>query len=187
MKTAISARVPTLDSLANVAVILAAVIVAWVWVKSATATRPVGGVDARQLYSSGEIIGTDTGLTFDAPLTAVLFVHSQCQFCTRSMPFYTRVLTERNRIGSRTRVIAVAKEPQRSLEGYLQSHSLKPDGIVALDAASPFRLQLTPTLLIVERGGRIREIWTGQLTPEQETVALEKIMDSSIRDATSRQ
>ncbi len=49
--------------------------------------------------------------------TLILFVNSECRFCTESMPFYRRLLADRRPGGSDLSVVAVARpEPVNDFE-----------------------------------------------------------------------
>lgn len=164
-----------LEQLANVAVVVSLVvcITAWVWYLQRPASRP----DA-DLYEVGEPFPlAHVSPSATAPVL-VIFINSHCVFCTNSMPFYRRLLSERDRRHANVRVVAVSLEPAASMAQYLAAHGLSVDRQVAAPDASSLRLRGTPTLLLLDQHRVVRRTWRGQLTASQEEDLLRRLLDT---------
>jgi hypothetical protein len=134
----------------------------WTVEPAATATR-AGSPEAIS-YKVGDTFATIPGIDFGANhLTLIAFLQSRCRFCTASMPFY-RDLSVHNR---NVQVIVIGFEPQSEIEVYVAQHGFKPDRVVSVPIGT-LRFRGTPTLALIERDGKIRTIWRGQLTPERQ-------------------
>lgn len=104
--------------------------------------------------------------TYDA--TLVLALRVDCPFCEVSMPFY-RKLVARD-LPPRVHLLAVLSSDAGSTRQYLVSRHLRIDFRGAFQAATP-ALGQTPTLLLVNRDGRIEYYWIGvQGAQEQEAI-----------------
>jgi hypothetical protein len=152
-------RRPSLDSVANVAIIIASVVTVGVLVsRQLTDSTSAPGVPGTELFQKGRAAPALEGVTYASkPLTLVMYVRSTCGFCTESMPFY-RSLAERRVDRSALQLVAVSPEPASVSQSYLQTHSVSVDSIVSSNAqAVP-----TPTLLLVDQFGKIRDVWIGK-------------------------
>jgi peroxiredoxin len=129
-------------------------------------------VTADQNYRAGETfepIGVN--LAPKGP-TLVMYVRSNCEFCTASMAFYNR-MTKGKSEGAR--VVVVGPEPEEQLRRYVAEHGLIADQVISVQRGV-LRFAGTPTLVLLDRDGRIRRVWQGQLA-----VAQEKEVEESLR------
>ena len=83
----------------------------------------------------------------------VVAISPTCHFCTESMPFYKRLVEERNAKGSATKVIAAVprEEAKAEEERSLSGAGVTPDALVVVDFAA-IKVPGTPTIL--KRGGQ---------------------------------
>jgi hypothetical protein len=76
------------------------------------------------------------------------------------MPFYGELAAAR---GIRDfQIVVVGGESEQSLADFVQQHDLAVERVVAV-ARGGFRTAVTPTLVVVDRGGIVRGAWTGLL------------------------
>lgn len=108
-----------------------------------------------------------------APKALVMALSPTCGFCTQSMPFYKRLVDERNEKGSPVKVIAAVPG-----EGVRQEESTKlaeagvaTDGVVTLDFAK-VKVAGTPTILLVDNKGKVLDVWVGKLDEGGEKAVL---------------
>jgi peroxiredoxin len=121
-------------------------------------------------YKVGDDIGVIEGLDFStAPQTLLMYVRSTCGFCTKSMPFYQRLLEESR--SSDVRIVAVGSEEQETINDYLVSHGVRVHGVVSVTAGA-IRSPGTPTLILVNREGKVEKVWQGQLMRKAEEDAV---------------
>jgi ABC-type antimicrobial peptide transport system permease subunit len=85
----------------------------------------------------------------DVPDSAavLVFVHSECRYCTESMGFYRRLATVQAERGT-FQIIFVSIQPEDVIYGYLQDH-----GLVAATIAAPRTVWAPPTLVLVRAKG----------------------------------
>ncbi len=65
--------------------------------------------------------------------TLLLVLSSTCPFCSRSMPFYQRMMQSK---GEHARVIVVGGEDEKTLSNYLRINEVPVDGIATVTAAN---------------------------------------------------
>ena len=105
--------------------------------------------------------------------TVVLALSSKCHFCSESAPFYQRLTRE---LAQRKDVRLVAVFPQETQEAkkYLDDLAV-PITDVRQGSFAAIGVRGTPTLMIVDRTGTIKQTWTGRLNAERESEVLNRI------------
>lgn len=97
----------------------------------------------------------------------ILAISSTCHYCTESAPFYKKLAQEK----ASTRLVAIM--PQSSDEGrhYLEKLEIVVDEVRQLPS-DRIGVEGTPTLLLLDSSGIVRQEWIGKLTPEREQSVL---------------
>lgn len=103
-----------------------------------------------------------------APATLVLSLRTTCPFCTDSMPFYRRLVEQREALGRSFRVAAVSPEDSSDFARYLGEGQLAVDIVAKIDPKQWLEYLRTPTAFVVDAKGRIRGSWTGALSELRE-------------------
>jgi hypothetical protein len=135
-------------------------------------TRKTGGPPVLTPYATGDTASELGDGSLRSERFVLLWVQSQCKFCTASLPFYQR-LTSLPHPG--TRIVAMGPESSEVLSQYLRVHDVKVDQILA--APEGVRLYGTPTIMLVEPGYKVAATWVGQLpSAEKETEVIEKML-----------
>lgn len=99
-----------------------------------------------------------------APRTVLVFVSSNCRYCTESMPFYRRLTGLR-----KAPIIVVGYQPADVLRAYVNSQGVFPDAVVS---ATPSTLAVSgsPTVIIVDSSRRVVAVWRGLLRARESEV-----------------
>lgn len=105
--------------------------------------------------------------------SVVLALSDQCHFCTESAPFYQKLTTE---LAQRRDVQVIAVFPQRVGDGkqYLGKLGV-PISDVRQAAFDSLGVRGTPTLMIVDRNGKVEQSWVGRLSPDKESEVLARL------------
>lgn len=105
--------------------------------------------------------------------TILLALSNKCHFCSESAPFYQRLTRE---LAQRKDVRLVAVFPQETEEAkrYLSDLAV-PIADVRQGELASIGVRGTPTLIIVDRTGTIKQSWTGRLSAERESEVLSLI------------
>jgi hypothetical protein len=120
-----------------------------------------------QTYQVGDkLTPTEAPVDFSkAPQTLLLVLSSQCHYCTESVPFYHTLLEARAR-DPRTRIVAVGLEDAASLQTYLKEHDLHVDEVASV-SRDKIKFRGTPTMVLLDRAGVVKGVWTGFLSNDK--------------------
>lgn len=105
--------------------------------------------------------------------TILLALSNKCHFCTESAPFYQRLSSE---LAQRSDVKLLAVFPQDSNEAkqYLSGLGIQIANVqqATLDSIG---VRGTPTLMIVDASGKVKQAWVGKLSPAKESEVLTRL------------
>lgn len=96
--------------------------------------------------------------------TLVLALSTQCHFCTESAPFFQRIQKER---AKDLKLVAVLPQPITESHRYLEGEGVTVDDVKQAQLNS-IGVNGTPTLLLVDNAGTVKQVWQGKLQPQQE-------------------
>lgn len=158
----------SLEAGANAAVIVAAISLSVVLIKTYVLSNPT----RTALDSGGETVNLSNVDWAKNGHTLLLALSSTCHYCTESAPFYQRLAKESN-----TRRIAVLPEPVSEGKQYVEGLGLTVDEVrqVRLDSVG---VRGTPTILLVNNAGVVTDSWIGVLSSEQEAEVLSRVQIS---------
>ena len=105
--------------------------------------------------------------------TLVFALQRGCHFCAESAPFYQRLKKEQAKL-SRTRYIAVLPQSVDEATDYLNGLSVSVDE-VKQSRLDTIEVDGTPTLLLVDNKGIIKNVWVGKLSTERENDVISKL------------
>ena len=131
-------------------------------------TPAEGPIEAVDVQIDAEAVGINFGLK---PKTLIMALHSECQFCSESVPFCQRLLDEDR---SSVQFVVAALADDTGMQDYLASAALIPDTIVFLDG-DEIPVNGTPTLLLADGAGVVTDSWVGLLSPGLEAEVLTEI------------
>jgi thioredoxin-related protein len=170
----------TIQTAANVAIILVVLLLAGVLVTRfllpASTPPPVAGAE-----NEGVKVGTKVQLADIAwsgsNKTLIMVLSTTCRFCTASMPFYQKLIQQKQG-GEDLRIIAVLPQRVEEAKEYLGKHGISVDG-VRQDTLDELNVSGTPTLIEVDETGSVVRSWVGKLPPEKEAEVLKSVFGPS--------
>jgi hypothetical protein len=174
----------TIEALANVAILVVAVLLSIVLVKNyllrpALSTARAGQAAARPTAGRAAPLGEQINLPDvdwrQHEQGLVLALSSTCHFCTESAPFYRRLLAE---CGGRTQIVAVLPQSQQDGRQYLSRLGLTIADVRQAALAS-IGVEGTPTLLLVDRNGVVQDAWVEKLPPAEEARVFSRLRQST--------
>jgi hypothetical protein len=111
-------------------------------------------------YDEGDRIDVPSPLYARSDVTALLFVRSNCAVCQDTKPLYAEVIRELRTLPGAA-ILAVIRRPVQGEDtAYAAELGLDATEYAAIDFTS-LRLRRVPTLVIVDRTGRIVHAWEG--------------------------
>jgi hypothetical protein len=168
-------KIPRLiEVLANVAIIVVAVCVIFVLAKRYfLPTKPPTSPPGASALRKGMKVPMDGVDWAQNGLTLVLALQKDCHFCTESANFYQR-LVEHTRGRSGVKLVAVLPQTSDEASQYLKGLKIEIADIRQSSLAT-IGVRGTPTLILVDKDGTVKESWVGRLPPEREVEVLNSI------------
>jgi thiol-disulfide isomerase/thioredoxin len=152
----------TLEVVTNLAVLAVCITIGVVLLRGRTATSQTAQAaqTINQGIAKGDMFPNVGAVKYDqASETLVLALNTRCHFCKESLPFY-RKLVAQNR---GAQIVALFPNPDTEVRDYLETEKLSVQKVAELDFAK-FQIGGTPTLVLVDRSGKVRNVWNGKLT-----------------------
>src|SRR5260221_1310627 len=166
-----------LERSANVAMIVAAAVFVAAQVRGLIGSGGAAPKAAAAAYAPGDEAPRLDGVEYGKAKRSVLvFVNSECHFCTASMPFYKSLMANRKVASTETIVMAVSRDSPKDLDAYIQQHGVGFDRLISMGREVNPRMRLTPTVFVVDGAGKIVKVFVGKLDEAMET-ELAKIVD----------
>lgn len=152
----------SMERLANACLVVCALLVG-----ASSARQMWRGVPVSRsadVYAIGEKAPIFAGVEYGKhDQTLLMFINSQCQYCTASMPFYNRLSTARAHSSQRLQMVALSTEDPASLKAYLERYGLSVDSTVSDVETTGLKLRSTPALIAVNSDGLVLNEWIGQV------------------------
>jgi hypothetical protein len=159
-----------IELLANVAIIVIALLLGAVLVKRYLMTDDQASRPAAEQIRPGTKINLPGVDWSKSEQTLVLALSDGCHFCTESAGFYQRLAKEKASVGG-VRLIAVLPQEISQGQTYLSKLGVAVDE-VRQSTLSAIGVSGTPTLLLVDKNGAVKQSWLGKLPPDKETEVL---------------
>lgn len=164
-----------IEMAANIAIIVVALILGGILVKQYyfDDNRDVRGVNAELRIPAGTRIPLPDIDWADNKQTLLLFLSTDCRFCSESAPFYQRLVQAT--IGQRDiRLVAVLPQEVNRSREYLKELGLSIEEVKQASFKS-IGVRATPTLTLVDSAGVVISAWIGRLAAGQESEVLSRL------------
>jgi len=164
-----------LESLTNVAIIVIAILFGTVLVSKyvlsdhAAATPKLNGIAANKKFNLREIDWSKSEKNL------VVAFSTNCRFCIESTAFYEQ-MANRKAERSKVRLIVVSPQPVDEVQRFFRERRITIDEFVQAPL-SDISVNGTPTLVLVDREGLVKDSWVGKLPPDVEKALLSKLFD----------
>jgi hypothetical protein len=152
---------------ANIAIIIVVVMIGIMFVKNHT-----GPQQTSQEISAGTKFALQDVNWETKQKNIVFALSTTCHFCSESADFYREISSackEKN-----VRTIAVFPQAVAASEEYTRKVGIRFDELRQASLGS-LEISGTPTLLIVDNGGLVRNVWVGKLSTQTEKEVLAKV------------
>jgi len=156
----------------NVAVILGVLLFGVLIYRNYRASRPDGP-------RTGTTLPALTGYNWQQnPRTLVLALRKGCHFCENSMPFYRKLYGLEKTGGLNAGMVAVFPDSAQDAYAILNTQRL-PIPSVSQFNLSRLSVSGTPTLILVDKNGKVEKAWVGELDSAGETGVLSAVQTPS--------
>lgn len=163
-----------LEAIANVAVIVTAMAVGYVFLegKVASSRKPPSIEVGRRL---GEIPGIDWSLH---QRTLVLALNTGCHFCEESVPLYQRLAHAQTADGEDLGIVAVFPNDPGMVWLFMAKANLHIRSVV-VPSLEGLLVDAIPTLILVDNQGLVERSWVGALTRSDELELFKSVFGPS--------
>lgn len=160
-----------LELIANVSIILLALVIGGVLIKKSVFPGDLRNTDQAELRAGDRIEAIDENWQGNRKML-ILALQAGCRFCSESAPFYKRLLEtiEREQVA----VIAVFPTEVDESTRYLERLGVTGIEVRRLPLNS-LRVRGTPTLILADSNGKVTDIWVGKLSADQEANVMSKL------------
>lgn len=129
----------------------------------------------KKVYEVGEAFKPIPGLMVEPGRpTLFLVVRSTCKFCNASAPFYQRLVTDVRLSGAKTSLVGLCLESSEACTKYFADMGVALDRTIGVQSAA-VRVTGTPTLILIDRSGKVAAVWVGQLPTEAEREVIDRV------------
>ena len=162
------------EAAANVSIVVVAVLLIAVITKHyllpSQHQNPTAQYAAPSVPKSGDTVAL-TGVDWRKNRkTLLLAVSPTCHFCTESGPFYQRLVKEHGD----ARLITLIPQTVGEGQAYMKKLGVDISDVRQVSFAD-LGVSGTPTLILVDGGGKVAEAWVGALKPEKENEVLGRL------------
>jgi hypothetical protein len=149
----------------NVVVMLFAVVAIGVLIKNYFAPQ----VENNSGVMRGNVFPAIAGVDYtQAQRTLILALNVDCRYCTRSVPFYNSLSEGRPEHAGEVNIVAAFVNKDAALvKSYAEEKRLLVQTIPGVDL-DQMGVYTTPTIILVDRAGRVLDSWRGELQPDGE-------------------
>lgn len=167
-----------LEMLANVSIVAAALVFCATMVKDRWTNKAAAAPRDLTAATEGRLLSSQLnlpGVRWDqASKTLVMALSTQCHFCQESTPFYKALTTSPSVTSKRVSILMVFPQPQNDAETFVRDKDINGDRIVSMPLQK-LGITSTPTLLLVDRSGKVERLWIGVLSHLQQKDLLEEL------------
>lgn len=161
-----------LNAVANVALIIGVVIASAELLHRRTEAARPEPTQIPKLVGSRLAI---SGVRFSETRNSLVIVMStSCHFCKDSLPFYRRLSEQTDRPFE---LVTILPQSVTESSDYLDKAGIKAEKVISANLG-PMGIWATPTLLLVDRGGTIKDVWVGRLDQGGERSVLTKLVQN---------
>lgn len=150
----------------NVAVIVAICLVAVFFYNSYRSGQP----DAPKIGATLPVLPSYSWQS--NPQSLVLAIRKGCHFCEASMPFYRKLYDLEKSNALKVKMIAVLPDSATDALDLLSTQKLSMPFISGANLPTLLSVSGTPTLILVDRNGKVEKTWVGQLNSAGEESVL---------------
>lgn len=160
-----------LDKVANIAVVIGVVVFLVLAARGDFSHRTVKAPNP-----STAVIGKTISLPgvqwAQSEESLVLGISASCHFCKDSLPFYKQLASQAQ---GKVNVIAVLPQEQKEADAFLQGAGIANVQVVSQNLGK-IGVYATPTLLLVDSSGKVKDSWVGELDAARQKKLLAELL-----------
>lgn len=110
----------------------------------------------------------------DGRRTLLIALSTTCHYCKEEIPFYNHLAQAIQEGNRSTAIVAMFSSPDNEAKEYAQRERLNLSIVAAVDL-SVFNVRGTPTMVLIDGGGKVLDFWVGKLSSDEEQQVLRAV------------
>lgn len=163
-----------LEVTTNVAVVVVAIVVlsvfAWTFFNHYQKTQIQAGLQRGQKLDQLTV-----AINNNAAQTLLVAMSTTCHYCSESIPFYNQLIEIQHNTNNPTAIIAVFPNSENEAKEYIRQNKLNITTVAASIDFKSLHVTGTPTIILVDNSGKIRDFWVGKLSKDEEQQVIKAI------------
>jgi peroxiredoxin len=150
--------------------------VAWPRVADALGVKPTAAPKAPPAYVAGQPVDVPASWYSSADTTLIIFARASCAACENAQPFLAQLVGHVQ--GRAAAVMAHPPGMDEEDRQFAKSLGVADDKVMVV--GDGLRVRATPTIILVNRQGRVLDAWEGVGKPDRQAAIL-KAVESATR------
>lgn len=168
----------TVETVSNVALILVSVVFL-AMLASAYISKP-GAEQLKTGLQRGQKFADFPHVDYqNSENTLLLFLNTECEYCRTSFPFYQQLIEARRLRGGNTRIVSVFPNSSEEAAQYMKRNQL-PVEVVASVNFNEINLTGTPTMVLLDRAGVVKDFWVGKIPEKEEAQVINSLFSERV-------
>lgn len=161
----------------NVAVLLVALAVLSTFAWNYFGRSPTPQLQAG--FQKGQTFAQVPGVSYgSSPRTLLIAMSTRCHYCAESLPFYKQLVEAQRTSGRETHVVAVFPNQEPEVRQYVQQNRLDLETVAGVDLGT-LNIYGTPTAVLIDDSGKVRDFWLGKLPEDREQQIIKAVSESN--------
>lgn len=98
--------------------------------------------------------------------TLLIALNSTCSYCQESLPLYRKVMSNQVQTDNALRVVGLFPNNAEEVAKYIQQNQLVIDTVAGVDF-NALHISGTPTMILVDHNGVVKDFWNGKLSDRE--------------------
>lgn len=155
---------------ANIVIVVSGLVITTYFVRPSLFPRAASPSVPPEMVATGMKLNFSSASGSENDSTLVVAVREGCQYCEASAPFYKR-LADAAAKSSKTHLIAALPETPAEGKTFLGKLGVPVQDVREGDFAA-MKVRYTPTLMLLDRDGKVKKVWVGRLHGNEEEQVL---------------
>jgi peroxiredoxin len=167
-----------LEVATNVAVLLVALVVSSVFAWNYFTRHSMPQLQTG--FQKGQVFAQVPGINYHtSSQTLLIAMSTKCHYCTESVPFYQQLAEAQRASGKTTHVVAIFPNTEDEVKQYVQQNKLDLDTVADVNFGS-LNIAGTPTTVLIDSSGKVRDFWVGKLPQEGEQQIIKAVSGQKV-------
>lgn len=157
----------TLEVATNIAVLMVAVtvltLIAFFFLSKPSPSSPKLSLGLEKGKTFAQLSNMDYS---KSDQTLLIALNSTCSYCQESLPLYRKIASNQARTDKALHVVGLFPNKAEEVAKYIQQNQLVMDTVAGVDF-NALHISGTPTMILIDRNGVVKDFWNGKLSDRE--------------------